>query len=68
MPVPAMSVGVGGSTYEISGIPYGTVPVWKLIKKDGQALTHSSFDALPGPDKIALAGHVKTYVDDLNRK
>jgi hypothetical protein len=60
-----MIVTVGGKEYEIEGIAYGTVPAWKLIKRDGKPMTHELFDKLPDADKRALLEHVQQHINKL---
>lgn len=60
-----MLVIVGGARYEIDGIVYGTVPVWRLIKQDGVPMTHETFDKLPDGDKQTLAAHVHQHIKQL---
>jgi hypothetical protein len=60
-----MIVTVGGNQYEIDGIPYGTVPTWKMIKQNGTPLTKEQFDNLPDSDKRSLHEHVQQHVKNL---
>lgn len=62
-----MMVTVGGKQYEIGGIAYGTVPAWKLIKQDGQPMTHELFNKLPDADKRALTAHVQQHIENLKK-
>jgi hypothetical protein len=55
-------VTVGGKQYEIDGILYGTMPSWRLVKHDGQPVTHQLFNNLPDADKLALHEHVQQYI------
>lgn len=57
-----MIVDVGGKQYEISGIAYGTVPAWKLIKIGGAPMTHQQFNNLSEAEKHALAAHVQAHL------
>jgi hypothetical protein len=60
-----MIVTVGGKEYEIAGVPYGTLPAWKLIKLDGKPMTKELFDTLPDADKRALFEHVQQHINSL---
>jgi len=55
-------VTVSGKQYEIDGIPYGTMPSWRLVKHDGQPITHELFNDLPDADKRALHERVQQYI------
>ena len=60
-----MMVTVGGKQYEIDGIAFGTVPVWKLIIQEGKPITHEQFNALPDADKHTLFDYVNQYIKNL---
>jgi len=62
-----MIVKVADKDYEISGIAYGQVPAWKLIKHNGQPLTAAQFNALPDGDKRTLVAHVEQHINNLKR-
>jgi hypothetical protein len=57
-----MNVEVGGQKYEIGRAPRRTLPVWKLIKRDGEPMTGPEFESLPQSDKQALASYVRRHV------
>lgn len=61
-----MIVTVGGKQFEISGIAYGTVPAWKLIKHDGKPLTAEQFNQLPEADKRSLVEYVQRHIKGLS--
>jgi len=63
-----MLVTVGGREYEIGGIPYGQLPVWKLIKQGGQPMTHQMFEQLPEADKRALFDYVQQHIASLSAR
>jgi hypothetical protein len=60
------TITVGGKDYVISGIPYGTLPVWQMLSRDGKKLTGEEFMALPDADKDQLMAAVQGYIDKLN--
>lgn len=61
------TVSVGGIDYVIRGIPFGQIPVWQMITKNGKELTGDEFMGLPDADKDALAAAVEKYIDKLNQ-
>jgi hypothetical protein len=63
-----MKVSVGGVEYEVGGVPFGTLPVWRLLKVGGASMTAPQFDNLSDEDKQALAGHVQAYVKALDSR
>ena len=62
-----MLVNVGGKDYEISGLAYGRLPAWSLIKSGGVQLTAEAFDRLPDADKVELARHVQAHINSLSK-
>jgi phage gpG-like protein len=60
------TITVGGNTYVISGIPFGSIPVWQMLSRDGEKLTGDQFMALPDADKDQLMAAVQKYVAKLN--
>ena len=63
-----MIVTVENSQYVIEGIAYGTMPAWKLIKRNGTPLTAEQFNGLPDADKQALATHVQQHINGLSSR
>lgn len=61
-----MNVNVGGREYQIDGIPFGSVPAWQMIKREGQPLTSEQWESLPTAEKDQLFAHVQAYINKLN--
>lgn len=62
-----MEITLHGSHFEIGGVAFGTVPAWKLIKKDGHLMTKEMFEALPDNDKQTLFTMVQHHIDNLGK-
>ena len=56
---------VGGRSYQISGLAWGTHPPWHFIRTNGAPLTREQFLALSSSDRHELAAHVQAYLNSL---
>jgi hypothetical protein len=56
-------VTVGGKMYEIDGLPHGgTLPMWQLLRQNGQPMMPQMFDQLSDAEKRELHTHVQQYI------
>ena len=56
-----------GRKFEIAGIGWGRLPVWKFVKENGQPMTAEQFEALPPDGKEWLANAVQSYIDNISQ-
>jgi hypothetical protein len=56
-------VAVGGKVYEIDGLPHGgTLPMWQLLRQNGQPMMPEMLDQLSDAEKRELDAKVQEYI------
>lgn len=63
-----MIVRIGGEEFDLEGVRFGQTPACRLKRRNGPALTHEDFAAMPAPHRRALLALVEGEIAEVDRR